>query len=135
VPEDAAPLLRGLRLARRLFASPAFGRYRGRETAPGPAVQSDDELLRYIRAQAYTVHHPVSTCRMGSDAMSVVDAELRVRGIDALRVADAAVFPAIIGGNTNAAVVMIAEKASDLIRGRAPLAPDQLDAEQVPATV
>jgi choline dehydrogenase len=82
---------------------------------------SDADLESYIRAEAYTVHHPVSTCRMGSDAAAVVDPQLRVHGISGLRVADASVFPSIIGGNTNAAVVMIAEKASDLIRGLPPL--------------
>jgi len=75
-------------------------------------------LAGYIRAEAYTVHHPVSTCRMGPEGDSVVDARLRVHGIAQLRVADASVFPSIIGGNTNAAVVMIAEKAADLMLGR-----------------
>lgn len=127
-PEDVQPLLRGLRLARRLFASPAFARYRAHEAAPGAAVATDAELIAYVRANAYTVHHPVSTCRMGAGDDAVVDARLRVIGIDGLRVADASVFPAIIGGNTNAAVVMVAEKASDLIRGRAPPAPADIDA-------
>ena len=119
---DVAPLLRGLRLSRRLLAAPAFARYRATEVAPGPAAQSDAELTDYLRRTASTVHHPVSTCRMGPDSNAVVDAELRVRGVQALRVVDASVFPSIVGGNTNAPVVMIAEKAADLIRGRAPLA-------------
>jgi choline dehydrogenase-like flavoprotein len=127
-PEDAAPLLRGLRLARRIFATPAFDRYRAEETAPGPPLQDDESLLEYIRAQAYTVHHPVGSCRMGRDDLAVVDAELRVAGIEGLRVADASVFPSIIGGNTNAAVMMLAEKAADLIRGRPPPAPARLPA-------
>ena len=76
-----------------------------------------------MRAQGYTVHHPVSTCRMGVDSEAVVDAELRAIGLEGLRVADASVFPSIIGGNTNAAVVMIAEKAADLILEKAPLPP------------
>lgn len=122
---DAAPLVRGLELARQVFAAPAFARYRALEVAPGPAVQGEQALMGYMRAHAYTVHHPVSTCRMGSDPMAVVDPQLRVRGIESLRVADASVFPAIIGGNTNAAVVMIAEKAADLMRGRPPLPPAQ----------
>ncbi len=112
---------------RRIFAAPAFARYEAQETSPGPAAQSDEDLASYIRAEAYTVHHPVSTCRMGNDATAVVDAELRVIGVEGLRVADASVFPTIIGGNTNAAVVMIAEKASDLLLGRAPLPPAQLE--------
>jgi choline dehydrogenase-like flavoprotein len=126
-PEDLQPLLRGIRLARRIFAAPAFARYRAREIAPGPAAVSDDELGAYIRAEGYTVHHPVSTCRMGTDPQAVVDPQLRVAGLEGLRVADASVFPAIIGGNTNAAVVMIAEKAADLILGRAPPPPAEFE--------
>ena len=118
-PGDAEALLRGIRLARRVFAAPAFARYRAAETAPGAAHIDDDALLDYIRAEAYTVHHPVSSCRMGTDPQAVVDPALRVIGLEGLRVADASVFPSIIGGNTNAAVVMVAEKAVDLILGRA----------------
>lgn len=121
VPGDVDPLVRAIRLIRRIFAAPAFERFRATEAAPGPAAQSDADLIGYIRANSYTVHHPVSTCRMGSDADAVVDPELRVKGIDRLRVADASVFPSIIGGNTNAAVIMVGEKAADLIRGRPPL--------------
>ena len=122
-PSDIQPLLRGMRLSRQIFASAAFARYRATETEPGQAVQSDSALIDYIRAQAYTVHHPVSTCRMGTDPDAVVDSQLRVVGLEGLRVADASVFPSIIGGNTNAAVVMVAEKAADLILGRPALAP------------
>jgi len=125
-PEDLRPLIFGIRLARRIFASDAFAAYQAQESAPGAELRSDTDLEAYIRAEAYTVHHPVSTCRMGSDEAAVVDPQLRVRGIDRLRVADASVFPSIIGGNTNAAVVMIAEKASDLLRGRTPPPPDTL---------
>jgi choline dehydrogenase len=119
-PDDVQPLLRGLRLVRRVFGTPAFAPYRAHESAPGESKQSDEDLIGYIRAEAYTVHHPVSTCRMGNDSMAVVDPQLRVNGVDGLRVADASVFPSIIGGNTNAAVVMIAEKAADLILDRRP---------------
>jgi len=126
-PEDLPPLIFGMRLARKIFASAAFAKYRAQETSPGGAVESDAELAAYVRAQAYTVHHPVSTCRMGNDAAAVVDPQLRVVGLDNLRVADASVFPSIIGGNTNAAVVMIAEKACDLILGRPPPAPESLE--------
>ncbi len=126
-PEDLPPLISGIRLARRIFASAAFATYRAVETSPGSVGDSDAELAAYVRAQAYTVHHPVSTCRMGNDAAAVVDPELRVVGLENLRVADASVFPSIIGGNTNAAVVMIAEKASDLILGRPPPAPDAFE--------
>jgi choline dehydrogenase-like flavoprotein len=123
-PEDLLPLINGMRLARKIFASSAFAQYRAHETAPGSAAASDADLADYVRAQAYTVHHPVSTCRMGNDAAAVVDPQLRVAGLENLRVADASVFPSIIGGNTNAAVVMIAEKASDLILGRPPPPPE-----------
>jgi choline dehydrogenase len=126
-PGDLEPLLRGIRLARQIFAAPAFARYRARETSPGSAAASDADLIAHIRAESYTVHHPVSTCRMGSDPAAVVDPQLRVIGLEGLRVADASVFPSIIGGNTNAAVVMIAEKAADMILGRAALASATLD--------
>ncbi|MGH8218606.1 MAG: GMC family oxidoreductase [Steroidobacteraceae bacterium] len=129
VAEDVQPLVRGIRLIRRIFASPAFARYRAHEAIPGNETESDEELIAYIRAQAYTVHHPVSTCRMGSDsdAGAVVDPQLRVIGLEGLRVADASVFPSIIGGNTNAVVVMVAEKAADMILGRPPLPPAELE--------
>ena len=80
-PEDLKPLIDGIRLARRIFAAPAFAKYQAVETSPGPGAQSDGELEAYIRAEAYTVHHPVSTCRMGGDADAVVDPQLRVHGI------------------------------------------------------
>ena len=119
VPEDIEPLIRGIRMVRRVFASAAFAQYKVRETVPGDRAQTDDDLSAYIRDQAYTVHHPVSTCRMGTDSLAVVDPQLRVVGIEGLRVADASVFPSIVGGNTNAVVVMVAEKAADLVLGRA----------------
>jgi choline dehydrogenase len=127
VPEDVQPLVRGIRLVRQIFAAPAFAAYRATEAIPGNAVQSEDEIIGYIKGGAYTVHHPVSTCRMGVDSLAVVDPELRVVGIEGLRVADASVFPSIIGGNTNAAVVMVAEKAADMMLGRAPLPPANID--------
>lgn len=133
--EDVEPLIRGIRLIRRIFASPAFAPWRASETAPGPSAVTGEQLIDYIRAQGYTVHHPVSTCRMGTDALAVVDPELRVSGIEGLRVADASVFPSIIGGNTNAAVVMVAEKAADLILGRPALPPAVLDEPAQPAEV
>ena len=117
-PEDILPLLRGVRMARAMFAAPAFGGYRATEVAPGPDITGEEALVDYIRRTASTVHHPAGTCRMGADAASVVDPQLRVRGIAGLRIADASVFPRLVGGNTNAPVVMVAEKAADLIRGR-----------------
>ncbi|MEP7314402.1 MAG: GMC oxidoreductase, partial [Pseudomonadota bacterium] len=114
---DLAPLLRGLELSRRLFATPAFAPYRAVEVAPGPGVLGAADLEDYVRRAASTVHHPVGTCRMGPGADCVVDGELRVHGVGALRVVDASVFPSIVGGNTNAVVVMVAEKAADGILG------------------
>jgi len=128
VPGDVDALVRAIRLIRRIFAAPSFERYHATEAAPGAATQSDEDIVAYIRANSYTVHHPVSTCRMGTDAGAVVDPQLRVKGVDRLRVADASVFPSIIGGNTNAAVIMVGERAADLIRGR-PLLP-AVDLEQ-----
>ncbi len=125
VPEDLGPLVRGLELARRIATAPSFARYGAVEVAPGPAVQGEAAFGDYVRRSATTVHHPVGTCRMGPGADCVVDAQLRVRGVQGLRVADASVFPSIVGGNTNATVVMIAEKASDMILGRS--APRPLD--------
>lgn len=124
-PEDLGPLVRGLELARRIAAAPSFAPYRAVEVAPGPVVRGEAALGEYVRRSATTVHHPVSTCRMGPGTDCVVDPQLRVRGLEGLRVADASIFPAIVGGNTNAAVVMIAEKASDMILGRP--APRPLD--------
>jgi choline dehydrogenase len=115
---DLEPMLRGLRIVRRLAATRAFARYRAHEALPGPAVQSDAEFTAYLRRSAATAHHPVGTCRMGSDDAAVVAPDLKVRGVNDLRVVDASVFPGIVGGNTNAPVVMVAEKAADMIRGR-----------------
>jgi choline dehydrogenase-like flavoprotein len=128
VDEDIRPLIRAIRLSRRILAMPNFARYRATEFAPGERVQTDDEIADFIRSSAYTVHHQVGTCRMGSGADAVLDPQLRVLSLSGLRVADASVIPTIVGGNTNAVVVMIAEKAADLIRGRPLLAPMQLDA-------
>jgi choline dehydrogenase-like flavoprotein len=122
-PADMQPLLHGLTLARRIFASQPFRRYAATEVAPGPAVADDAGLAAYVRKVAATAHHPVGTCRMGVDEHAVVDPELRVRGIQRLRVVDASIFPHVVGGNTNAPVVMIAEKAADMIRGREPPPP------------
>ncbi|MEP7244849.1 MAG: GMC family oxidoreductase N-terminal domain-containing protein [Gammaproteobacteria bacterium] len=121
--DDVGPLLRGLQLSRRIIAAPPFARYLAHEVQPGPAVQDETALIDYIRRAAGTVHHPVGSCRMGPDENSVVDAELRVHGISALRVVDASVFPSIVGGNTNAPVVMVAEKAADLMLGIPALQP------------
>jgi len=128
VEEDIRPLIRAIKLSRRILATPNFARYRATEIAPGAGVQSDEEIADFIRATSYTVHHQVGTCRMGSGTDAVVDAQLRLLGLAGLRVVDASVIPSIVGGNTNAVVVMIAEKAADLIRQRPPLAPAPLAA-------
>ena len=122
-PNDIRCMRDSIRMIRTIIAQDAFQPYRGREIAPGVNAQSDSELDAWIRATAETLYHPVGTCRMGADAKSVVDAELRVRGVSGLRVIDASVMPTLIGGNTNAPTIMIAEKLSDIMRGRPALAP------------
>jgi choline dehydrogenase-like flavoprotein len=109
----------GLKLLREVAAQPALDRFRGREIGPGAEARSDAELDDYIRNTGATAHHPCGTCRMGVDENAVVDASLRLHGIEGLRIADASVMPDLVGGNINAAVIMIAEKAADLILGRA----------------
>ena len=112
---DLKMMLECARLSREIFAQPAFAPYRGSEIFPGDSVRDEAGLIDFIRRKAETVYHPVGTCRMGSDATSVVDPQLRVRGVEGLRVIDASVMPTLIGGNTNAPTVMIAERAADLI--------------------
>ncbi len=121
--DDVDRIRTGLRLARRILAERAFARYRATELKPGSSAESDAQLDEHIRRTCVTVHHPTSSCRMGSDAAAVVDFDLRVRGVQALRVVDASICPTLPAGNTNAIVVMIAEKAADLILGRPPPAP------------
>ena len=108
-------------LARRIMAQAPFDPYRGHEIAPGSAAQSNDEIDSWIRANLTTVWHPVGTCRMGTDEHAVLDAALRLRGADGLRVVDASVMPLITSSNTAAPTVMIAEKAADMILGKPPL--------------
>ncbi len=122
-PQDIQPLIRAIRLARRILGASQFARYRATEVAPGAGVESDEQIAEFVRASSYTVHHQVGTCRMGEHPEAVVDSQLRLRGLEALRIVDASVMPLVIGGNTNAVVVMIAEKASDLIRQRPLAAP------------
>ncbi len=116
---DRAMMRECVRVSREVLAQPALAPFRGEEIAPGAAAQDDAALDAFIRRKAETIYHPVGTCRMGSDPHSVVDPQLRVRGVEGLRVVDASVMPTLIGGNTNAPTMMIAERAADLILGAA----------------
>ncbi len=115
---DQLTIAKSIGIARRVMAQPAMQRYAATELQPGPAATTLDDLLAYARATGHTQYHPTCTCRIGTDSLAVVDPELRVHGIEALRVVDASVMPAVTSGNTNAPTIMIAEKAADLIRGR-----------------
>ena len=119
--EDARILIEGIRLARKILADTEFDGFRGTEMLPGAEVQSDEELLAYIREHAATVFHPVGTCKMGQDESAVVTPDLKVRGINNLRLADASIMPTLVSGNTNAPCIMIGEKAADLILNPEPL--------------
>jgi choline dehydrogenase len=124
---DFATARAGLRLARTIYGTEPMAGLIERESIPGADVQSDEAIDAHIRATAGTTQHPVGTCAMGSGPGAVVDPELRVSGIEGLRVVDASVMPDVPGGNTNGPTIMIAEKASDLIRGRR-LAPIEKEA-------
>ena len=104
-----------MRWVRRLVGAAPLAWLEAEEFAPGPQVASDEELVDFVTRTAETTYHPVGTCKMGSDAAAVVDDNLRVRGISGLRVADASIMPTLTSGNTNAPIIMIAEKASDMI--------------------
>ncbi len=117
-PRDREVLREGIKLLRRVFAQSAFAPYRGRELAPGPGVASDAQIEAWLATAADTVFHPVGSCKMGTDALAVVDGELRVHGVERLRVVDASIMPTMPSANTNAPTIMVAEKAADLIRGR-----------------
>ena len=112
---DRACLLAGIRIGREIVTGGALERYLAFELAPGAQVQSNDELLAYVRSAGDTSYHPVGTCRMGNDDMAVVDSRLRVRGLEGLRVVDASIMPTSVSGNTNAATFMIAEKGAAMI--------------------
>ncbi|OCP19480.1 MULTISPECIES: choline dehydrogenase [unclassified Ensifer] len=112
---DVRTMIDAIRMTRDIINQKAFDKYRGRELAPGPTVDSDGDMVKWLRANAMTTFHPVGTCKMGNDPMAVVDNRLKVRGIDGLRVADASIMPIISSGNTNAPAIMIGERASDFI--------------------
>jgi len=115
-PRDVDDMVAGFKITRRLMQTPALARWITRDLFT-PNVKSDDDIRAVLRQRTDTVYHPVGTCRMGRDEMAVVDPQLRVRGLEGLRIVDASVMPTLIGGNTNAPTIMIGEKAVDLIRG------------------
>jgi choline dehydrogenase-like flavoprotein len=122
-PHDRKMSIEGLKIAREIMQQAALKPYVLAERLPGPNVRTDDELFAYGCANAKTDHHPVGTCKMGTDEMAVVDLELRVRGLDGLRVCDSSIMPRVPSSNTNAPTIMVGEKGADIIRGREPLPP------------
>ena len=121
---DRQEIRDGIRLTREMLAQSAMAPYRGAEITPGDQVLSDPDLDAFMRAEGMTSHHPSSTCTMGTDEAAVVDSELRVHGLEGIRVVDASIMPRVVSANLNAPTLMLAEKAADLIAGRTPLAPD-----------
>jgi choline dehydrogenase len=119
--QDRQEFRDGVRLTREIFAQKAFDPFRGAELAPGPGVQSDADIDAFLRAHAETAYHPSSSCKMGTDSMAVVDPELKLHGLEGLRVADASIMPSVISGNLNAPTIMIGEKCSDMMLGNPPL--------------
>ena len=115
VPSDLDTLVSGVKVARRIFDTESFRSILGEEFKASRDAKTDDDIENFVRQHAETIYHPVGTCKMGHDDMAVVNARLRVRGLESLRVVDASVMPTLIGGNTNAPTIMIAEKASDMI--------------------
>lgn len=113
--DDQQCLINGMKIVRDLMAQPAIARYIEHELSPGPSVGSDSDWLHFARENGQTIYHPIGTCRMGSDEQAVVDPRLRVNGVDGLRVVDASVFPSMVSGNTQGAVMAVAERACDLI--------------------
>jgi choline dehydrogenase len=116
---DRRTVVRGLNFLRRIFAAPALSRHLGAEILPGSDVRSDDELIDYARRNGSTVYHASGTCKMGSDGVAVVDDQLRIHGLDCIRVIDASVMPTVTSTNTNAPTFMIAEKGADMVRAAA----------------
>ena len=121
--QDRQTWVESIHKTREIFAQPGFDAFRGRELSPGSAVQSDEEILEFVRDHGESAYHPSCSCKMGYDEMAVVDGALKVHGLEGLRVVDASVFPTIPNCNLNCTTIMVAEKASDLIKGNAPLEP------------
>lgn len=116
VPSDLERLIWGVKLARQIFAARSFTKWRKQELMPGPDVRTDDELRRFVRANADSYHHQAGSCKMGLDALAVVDPQLRVNGVEGLRIADASVMPFVPSGNCHTGILMIAERAADLVK-------------------
>ncbi len=114
--EDGEKLIKGIKLVRRLNQTKALATFYQEDAHPGAQIQRAEELVEFVRNNIQTMYHPVGTCKMGHDALAVVDEQLRVRGTEGLRVVDASIMPTIVNGNTNAATIMIGEKAADLIK-------------------
>jgi choline dehydrogenase len=114
-PPDAELTVKAIRIARAIMTAPAMAPLQVTEDAPGTDRNTDDEIIDWVKSYAETTYHPVGTCKMGSDAMAVVDARLRVHGITGLRVADASIMPTLTSGNTNAPSIMIGEKAAAMV--------------------
>ena len=108
-------MVNGIRVARKILASPAFDAHRGEELHPGIEIESDEAILQKCKDRLGLVYHPVGTCKMGNDPMAVVDSELKVHGMKNLRVVDGSVMPTLVSGNTNAPIIAMAEKAADMI--------------------
>jgi choline dehydrogenase len=133
-PRDIEDYRMAFRLTREIGMQPAFDAYRKRELDPGEAVETDDEIDAWVRANVETAYHPTCTCKIGADddPMAVVDPKCRVRGIDGLRIVDSSIFPSVPNGNTNAPTIMVGEKAADIIRGKDPLPPSNAEAYVAP---
>jgi choline dehydrogenase len=112
---DRTTNVEGLKILRKILNAPALKPFVVSEYDPGAKVSTDGELLDYCRERGSTIYHPTSTCRMGNDALAVVDQRLKVRGLEGLRIVDGSIMPDLVSGNTNAPIIMIAEKASDMI--------------------
>jgi choline dehydrogenase len=112
---DMRTIVAALRMIRKIAAQPGLAQHIVRETRPGPEASTDDALLDHARTTGQTSYHPIGTCRMGRDERAVVDARLKVHGIEGLRVCDASIMPTMVASNTNAPSIMIGEKASDLV--------------------
>jgi len=122
-PQDLIMFAAGLDLARSIGSAKALAEWRQSELLPGPSVRTDQERCSFLQSAAHTHHHPIGTCRIGTDGRAVVGLDLKVRGTDGLYIVDGSVMPSLTTGPVNAAIVAIAERASDIIQGRAPLAP------------